>query len=976
MVGIILRMLQCLGAHASAIRFPKKDVLTLRKLLLESGYPAPLLYTIMAGAASTPDGHSPSYLSAHSADVILSDIRPIKLKVEALHSINVLLDEFLYKIINTAQSLVTDKLRAGLLSILPTPLGKEALLEAEVELRAYKDRTKSAKTVEDDKDTFNLAWAFELLRLKCQAYSTLNESDEDPTSEGLLEERMSHNHLHAPSPTLVAPAALYLTAILEAMCEHVLSNVGRVASRDSSRTSATVHDVFVALCEDETIYGLFKTMKVYSQIEEISTIKSRRSKSISRSDKLSISRTSSPYDMSSKDSRISSEASSSMMAHTPTGSRTSLDKNKSMKKIISNSSRLSSDTSTHKRSESILSEETKQTWAAFNQGLSFDDGASLQEFDDLMRSGSTMKVSLTPDRLKSMEAYKQEKDRGNRRPTPLFPSELDPQSSPPRANGRRPSLRHVHSITEDEEPPSSPQASSPRTTQSITTPNPPSLSGSRARSLSVASPSPSSSSSSSFSRLRKYSKPSIPFSPKPATPPPVPMAQSRRGLKGSDANPFPPKTRTVQRNRESLDLDDVMAGSDEDYDEFVKEPAKRSPPSLPTTPKRIAKVSSNTRDLMDFLDAGPPSTGPPSTVPRVSKAAKDMMDFLNEGPPEYMIGSTSASFMDIEKPKSGRLQRMMSKLSMSGEKTRGTQGNDDFRKSIQRQPNTPIILSRASHPNLPALANRPIPPRPPPISPPASPHDHYDDISMTRPKKPLVANAVIPRVEPTTMDTPSAPAETDAQKEAMPSQAPVAGYSVKKGEDATFASKANHSPVNGAEKLPSSSTHSSEKSFPIKLTENLSSRASNTIRKAPPPIVPDAPPQTVVNDMQDMHRLMSRATTVDECRVILELFLAKSGVTGDKAVEMEVPYPSPSPSDTPESATSDIALEQALVEYFLGSEVTPEGPPLRKKKHSSRRIKVMPTVDVAPPPPSSGAVTSVMEDVTPKHTPAVIEVSS
>lgn len=104
----------------------------------------------------------PSYLSAHSADVILSDIRPIKLKVEALHSINVLLDEFLYKIINTAQSLVTDKLRAGLLSVLPTPLGKEALLEAEVELRAYKDRTKSAKIVEDDQGTFNLAWAFEV----------------------------------------------------------------------------------------------------------------------------------------------------------------------------------------------------------------------------------------------------------------------------------------------------------------------------------------------------------------------------------------------------------------------------------------------------------------------------------------------------------------------------------------------------------------------------------------------------------------------------------------------------------------------------------------------------------------------------------------------------------------------------------------------------------------------------------------------
>lgn len=32
-----------------------------------------------------------------------------------------------------------------------------------------------------------------------------------------------------------------------------------------------------------------------------------------------------------------------------------------------------------------------------------DDDSLLQEFDELMRSGATMKVSLTPDRLKTME---------------------------------------------------------------------------------------------------------------------------------------------------------------------------------------------------------------------------------------------------------------------------------------------------------------------------------------------------------------------------------------------------------------------------------------------------------------------------------------------------------------------------------------------------------------------------------------------
>jgi len=42
---------------------------------------------------------------------------------------------------------------------------------------------------------------------------------------------------------------------------HILSNVGRVAARDSSRTYATTNDLFVALCEDDSIYGFFRSMK-------------------------------------------------------------------------------------------------------------------------------------------------------------------------------------------------------------------------------------------------------------------------------------------------------------------------------------------------------------------------------------------------------------------------------------------------------------------------------------------------------------------------------------------------------------------------------------------------------------------------------------------------------------------------------------------------------------------------------------------
>jgi len=53
------------------------------------------------------------------------------------------------------------------------------------------------------------------LRLKCEAYSTLNEEDEDPASERRINEMFGKVHPHAPRTALLDPAALYLTAILE-----------------------------------------------------------------------------------------------------------------------------------------------------------------------------------------------------------------------------------------------------------------------------------------------------------------------------------------------------------------------------------------------------------------------------------------------------------------------------------------------------------------------------------------------------------------------------------------------------------------------------------------------------------------------------------------------------------------------------------------------------------------------------------------
>ncbi|KAF9450949.1 hypothetical protein P691DRAFT_757736 [Macrolepiota fuliginosa MF-IS2] len=889
------------------------------------------------------EGNTPSYISSQSADVILSDVRPFKLKTEALHAINALLDEFLYNILNTAGSLLTDRLRAGLLGLLPTSLGKEALLEAEVELRAYWDRTNGegaqVSPLEDDSRTFYLQWSFELLRLKCEAYSTLNESDEDPSVEDRIHERFIQSVAVPPSAALLAPAALYLTAILEAMCEHILTNVGRVAARDSSRVNATVNDLFTALCEDDSIYGLFRTMRVYEQIEALSKspVKSRRSKSFSRSELSTTlsSRTGSPHQdlLSGKESisvphsRLSSEVSSSTSPNMPgittTTSRPSLEKARSMK-LFKNSldSESQGGYSQHKKSESFISEKTLDD----SQRSITEESALQQEFDDLMRSSSTMKVSLTPDRLKTMEVYKQEKDmRPSRRPVPLsFKSDTDSISS------KRPSLRHVDSIIEDEE--------------ELAFPQPPANNFSRLRQGSAATP-PSAPLTATASTVRTRAISTSGVVRKPPPPIPSSFSQTPRSMtrpnKLVEPNGFPPRTRKRQVNRESLDLDDVMGGYD---DEDIPLPPT-TPSTVSTMSPKAGKVSASTRELMDFLAQGPPD--------EPFRPGGDLGDFLNNGPPRHNPSSASLD----AKPKGDRLRRMISKLSIgNGEKSKnGIASSTPSRTPATRQPPLPAAVlptpprpprmpSQRSHNGLASLANRPIPPRPPrPPSPPSS------DEEISPPPSP---------VKMTAPEIPSSPAPSSTRSSNRP-PSPVLIPPRRDSRDRTSRQStvngSSHTSLNGSVNGSTNGRVNGQIKHPVDaITSNPAanepqpSHTINEVRNSTPPPAENQKVQTSIvatfsptpshSDLNvglsptavgQLHRLMSTATSADECRLILDMMITNHKVLLEHpATEESCPIPSTLEASSGKHASPDeVALERTLVAFFLGEDTPLEDVP-------------------------------------------------
>ncbi|KAG6850923.1 hypothetical protein H0H93_006749 [Arthromyces matolae] len=848
------------------------------------------------------EGASPSYISAHSADVILSEIRPIKLKIDALHSINVFLDEFLFNILKTACSLLTDKLRASLLKLLPTTLGKEALLEAEVELRAYWDRTGTpdACTSRDDSETFDVQWAFSLLRLKCEAYSTLNESDEDQAAENTVNEKICAAGGTPPNMSLLAPASLYLTAILE----HILSNVGRVVARDSSRASATVQDLYIALCEDHTIYGPFTQMKVYAQIEQLcKTPKVRRSKSLTKNERSS--RTSSPQQDVSSTKEPSLEGPIVAPINGSAASRSSSEKTRTMN-IFKVNSRSSVDDapSNHRRTSSVVSDKSSKHAATIREDISYESHTLQQEFDDLMRSSSTMKVSLTPDRLKTMEAYKQEKERGNRRPVVSFKSDSDSSHSFPLVPSRgtsRPSLLRVDSIKEDEEElgakPSLPTTRNRQTSVSSPPTNRPVPN--RVRS---ASTSASNAASHSFTKSSYPPSPSPPLPSNPNTS--HTMIPSPRTSKAQD--PFPPRKRTVQRNRASLDLDDVMAGSGDD-EAFPPAPMAKTLVKQPNPKRNGPAVSANTRDLIDFLAQGPPDMGGP--------------------PSEFTTDTSFYGSAQNGKPKgAGRLQRMISKLSLSnGERSRG--GDDISRQQFGRS-----SPSQPTSNTLSSLANRPIPPRPPPvprpISPPESPQESSEEnsfnVSRSRSASVIQKKDSVPHVAPiSTAVVPAIPVrEHSGSVSSRQSQTHISRQYAKDGV------------------LVSSLSQSPNVQIPDDRPSPISPRSPKSPTRKPAPAYIDTSSQPHISrdDAHHLHHLFSKATTADECRLIFDMFLARARISFEPKAEM--PYPSPSPSVAPRdpTATTGPRLEASLLELFLGGEPAPK-PIVAHPKSGEKKLQ-------------------------------------
>ncbi|KIK98311.1 hypothetical protein PAXRUDRAFT_824006 [Paxillus rubicundulus Ve08.2h10] len=866
--------------------------------------------------------NSPHYISARSADVILSDIRPTNLSSDALNSINALLDELLHSILSAALALTTTQLRAALHKVLPTTLGKEAVLEAELELRAFWERTggsSSSQAVVDGSD-FNLQWVFELLRLKCEAYSTLSDTDENAEAEAQLYEQMNAEGSPPPNQLLLAPASLYLTAIIESICEHILSNVGRVAARDSSRATANSQDLFIALCEDSSIYGQFKNMKVYEQIEALSKQpKPRRSKSFSRENiGGAVPPPAAPFrrdgSLNGTRPRMSSESSNTSPATVATSnihpSRPSIDKSRA---IMLFNNRASQDLPNgsepqmgHRKTDSFASANTRQS--ALSKGdrspisSTFSDDARSQEFDDMMRSGSTMKVSLTPDRLRTMEVLKDKARAHGRQKVAAKTEKLNGVETPPAVppvltkRGSKPVSRHIAStvIEEDHTTQKPPPTSRPRQLSAATASRYSAPSLTRVRASSTSNPS-----TANLDMVPPKESSRSESNPFPAPPSSVPGSTQRRKAPPQELDinsSRPPRTRTVARHQESLDLDDVMGVSDDEDMPGLKPPANKQ------------------HDRQRGLSA----------------SAKELIEFLAEGPPE---SPSSENSLSPTREKSGRLRKIISRITLTSV--------NESTKSPRKSTLGSKDATSKSMTNLSPLANKPVPPRYPTSGPPSPTSSERGSEDQEVPgsrqrarscarksvaawnvksREPDVVVQSIPSLTlgmegvPLTTGSPGAvvskkASESDISKHAQAAVKPLPPPTTTICVDHSTPVLAQTPPVVQPVSTPSLS-------LPV-VVERVSSKAASVLGPKPPaaPQTPSLPP-SAFEYARDMRRMLAHATSADECRLLVDMFLTATKLVAD-AAELKSLAATPSPEDSGVMESTS-HLESTVVGLLLG----------------------------------------------------------
>lgn len=294
------------------------------------------------------------------------------------------------------------------------------------------------------------------LRVRCQYYSTLGEL-EDPSPHAPPDQNIMSTD-GRPIATITPGVAIYVTALLEFVAEYILQNVGKIIERDNS-DEAGLSDLRKALEEDEGSVFWWNKLVTRTELESLELAeqdkagkgrvgkpwkvpasdewdepagkKHQHRQSIAMSVQYPRSPATTPINETRGYSSMSlsghgSRDSALMTTTRPNGALTTSASHHADLMSLSNSSespvlsrRISSDKGWFGKKRNSVRESsevtpntvivsapstTRTALSSTNLNtLSLEEALGSDDFDSVMLSGQTMKVSLTPNRLRSIQ---------------------------------------------------------------------------------------------------------------------------------------------------------------------------------------------------------------------------------------------------------------------------------------------------------------------------------------------------------------------------------------------------------------------------------------------------------------------------------------------------------------------------------------------------------------------------------------------
>ncbi|OBR07792.1 hypothetical protein CH63R_09313 [Colletotrichum higginsianum IMI 349063] len=150
----------------------------------------------------------------------------------ALHLVNGFLDQLLFNFLSTSRATTLAALRPAVSEVLKPKLAKDAINQADEELREYlggADEDDFAQSQTSDTKDWDLELVWKRTRLRCMVYSSLGDMEEEDEDYYMEQENLKPG-IDERGPEVISPAvAIFLTSILEYMGEQALVIAGQAA---------------------------------------------------------------------------------------------------------------------------------------------------------------------------------------------------------------------------------------------------------------------------------------------------------------------------------------------------------------------------------------------------------------------------------------------------------------------------------------------------------------------------------------------------------------------------------------------------------------------------------------------------------------------------------------------------------------------------------------------------------------------------